>query len=390
MFLLARVLRPFFLVILASILPALGCAGPHAGPSRSEPLLEVAADRSGPGEPTGFTVTTLVQWLDEPWGLDFLPDGRILLTEKEGRIKLVTPGNWETVDLKGIPAVANEGQGGLLDVLVHPDFERNALVYISYSIATDGGFTTRVARGRLRDTTLEDLEVLFTAEPAFPQRRHFGSRLLLDEGYLYITVGDRGNRDLAQNLDTHNGKVIRLLEDGRVPTDNPFVGRAGALPEIYTYGHRNQQGITRHPVDGSIWTGEHGPQGGDEVNVLRPGANYGWPIITYGEEYGGGKIGEGTHKEGMEQPLVYYTPAIGMGGIDFYTSGRYPGWKPSLLIAGLRLTRINRLELDGAGLGRETRLLGDLNMRIRDVQVGPDGLVYALADRSRLIRLDPK
>jgi glucose/arabinose dehydrogenase len=388
--LLANVLRPLSLVILASILWALGCAGPNAGPSRSEPLLEGAADRSGPGDPTGFTVTTLVQWLNEPWGMDFLPDGRILLTEKEGRIKLVTPGTWETVDLKGVPAVANEGQGGLLDVLVHPDFERNALVYISYAVATDGGFTTRVARGRLRDTTLEDLEVLFTAEPAFPQRRHFGSRLLLDQGYLYITVGDRGNRDLAQNLGTHNGKVIRLTEDGEVPKDNPFVGRAGALPEIYTYGHRNQQGIARHPVDGSIWTGEHGPQGGGEVNVLRPGANYGWPIITYGEEYGGGKIGEGTHKQGMEQPLVYYTPAIGMGGIDFYTSERYPGWRPSLLIAGLRLTRINRLELAGAGLGRETRLLGDLGMRIRDVQVGPDGLVYALADRSRLIRLDPK
>jgi glucose/arabinose dehydrogenase len=385
-----RVLRPLSLVLLASVLTALGCAGPHAGPSRSEPLLEVAADRSGPGDPTGFTVTTLVQWLNEPWGLDFLPDGRILLTEKEGRIKLVTPGSWSTVDLKGVPAVANEGQGGLLDVLVHPDFERNALVYLSYAIAMDDGLTTRVARARLRETTLEDLEVLFTARPAFTQRRHFGSRLLLDKGYLYITVGDRGNRDLAQNLDTHNGKVMRLTEDGKVPQDNPFVGRAGALPEIYTFGHRNPQGLARHPFNGSIWTGEHGPQGGDELNILRPGANYGWPVITYGEEYGGGKIGEGTHKKGMEQPLVYYTPAIGMGGIDFYTGNRYPGWQPSLLVSGLRLTRINRLELDGDGLGRETRLLGDLKMRIRDVQVGPDGLVYALADRSRLIRLDPK
>lgn len=385
-----RALRPLSCLVLAASLTALGCAGPYAGPSRSEPLLENAADQSGPGDPTGFTVTTLVQWLNEPWGLDFLPDGRILLTEKDGHIKMVTPGSWDTVDLQGVPAVANEGQGGLLDVLVHPDFERNALVYLSYSIAVNDGFTTQVARARLRDTRLENLEVLFTARPAFAQRRHFGSRLLLDEGYLYITVGDRGNRELAQSLDTHNGKVLRLTEDGRVPRDNPFVGRAGALPEIYTYGHRNPQGIARHPYNGSIWASEHGPQGGDEVNVLRAGANYGWPVITYGEEYGGGKIGEGTHRKGMEQPLVYYTPSIAVGGIDFYTANRYPGWKPSLLLSSLRLTRINRLELDGNGLGAETRLLGDLNMRIRDLQVGPDGLVYALADRSRLIRLDPR
>jgi glucose/arabinose dehydrogenase len=275
-------------------------------------------------------------------------------------------------------------------VLVHPRFSENSLVYLSYSVAAEEGFTTRVARGRLRGSALEDLEVIFTALPAFPERRHFGSRLLLDEGYLYITVGDRGNRDLAQALHTHNGKVIRLTEDGHVPPDNPFVGQAGARGEIYSYGHRNPQGIAKHPVNGSIWLAEHGPQGGDEINILRRGANYGWPVITYGEEYGGGKIGEGTHKEGMEQPLVYYTPSVAVGGIHFYAGDAYPGWRPSLLVSSLRLTRINRLELDGDGVGKETRLLGDLNMRIRDVQVGPDGLVYALADRSRLIRLEPQ
>ena len=382
--------RRILLVLAAAVLLPLGCVNPDAGPSESEPLLEGAAERSGPGDPTGFRVKTLVQWLNEPWGLDFLPDGRLLLTEKDGTLKLVNPQDWSTVDLAGVPASANEGQGGLLDVLVHPQFARNSLVYLSYSVEAEGGFTTQVARARLRGTALEDTEILFTALPAFSQRRHFGSRLLLDEGYLYITVGDRGNRDLAQALHTHNGKVMRLTEEGHVPPDNPFVGQAGARGEIYTYGHRNPQGIAKHPVNGSIWVSEHGPQGGDEINVLRRGANYGWPIVTYGEEYGGGKIGVGTQQDGMEQPLIYYTPSVGVAGIDFYTDGTYPGWRPSLLVSGLRLTRINRLELDGDGLGKETRLLGNLNMRIRDVQVGPDGLVYALADRSRLIRLEPQ
>lgn len=366
-----------------------GCTLPDGGPALSEPLLEGEAHMSGPGEPTPIRVKTLVQWLDEPWGMDFLPDGRLLLTEKPGRLKLLMPGSWQPTELSGVPEIANEGQGGLMDVLVHPRFEENGWIYLSYSVAVEGGFTTRVSRARLRGHSLVELKELFTALPAFGQRRHFGSRLLLDDGYLYITVGDRGNRELAQDLSTHNGKVIRLFADGGIPADNPFVGQAGARGEIYSYGHRNPQGIARHPFNGSIWVSEHGPKGGDEINILKPGSNYGWPVITYGEEYGGGKIGEGSHKPGMEQPLIYYTPSIGVAGIDFYTTSNYPGWKSSLMVSGLRMTRINRLELEGDGLGRETRLLGDLDMRIRDVKVGPDGLLYALADRSRLIRLEP-
>ncbi len=381
---------PFSLLLLAGwLLTAAGCALSDAGPELTETVRENEAGRSGPGEPTPIRVKTLLQWLDEPWGLDFLPDGRLLLTEKPGIIKLVTPGTWQAIELAGVPEIADEGQGGLMDILVHPRFSENGWIYLSYAVAVEGGFTTRVGRARLARDRLVDHEILFTALPAFPQRRHFGSRLLIDGDYLYITVGDRGNRDLAQDLSTHNGKVMRLYHDGGLPADNPFVGRAGARAEIYTYGHRNPQGIARHPVDGSIWVTEHGPKGGDEVNILAPGANYGWPVITYGEEYGGGRIGEGTHKPGMKQPLIYYVPSIGIGGIDFYTADTYPGWRPSLMIAGLRMTRINRLELEGAGLGRETRLMGDLNMRIRDVQVGPDGLLYVLADRSRLVRLEP-
>jgi len=347
------------------------------------------ASASGPGEKTGIRVVTLIEWLKEPWGMDFLPDGRILLTEKPGVMKIVTPGSWTTRDINGLPLVANEGQGGLLDVLVHPDFERNQWVYFSYSVAMDGGFSTRVSRARLQGDSLVGQQDLFTAKPAYPQRRHFGSRLLLDSGYLYITVGDRGRRAPAQDLLDHSGKVLRLTDSGAIPPDNPYVGQAGARPEIYTYGHRNPQGIARHPDTGQLWVSEHGPQGGDEINILKPGANYGWPVITYGEEYGGGKIGEGTHKPGMEQPLIYYTPSLATGGIDFYTRDTYPGWQQSLLVSSMRMTRINRLEVGPDGsIGHETRLLGDLGMRIRDVQVGPDGLVYALADRSRLIRLE--
>ncbi|TDG15602.1 PQQ-dependent sugar dehydrogenase [Seongchinamella unica] len=377
-------------LFVATVILLAGCSLPEPGPAVVEPVREKDASASGPGEKTRIRVVTLIEWLKEPWGMDFLPDGRILLTEKPGVMKIVTPGSWSTRDIDGLPAVANEGQGGLMDVLVHPDFERNQWVYFSYSVAVEEGLTTRVSRARLQGDRLVDRQDLFTARPAYPQRRHFGSRLLLDAGKLYITVGDRGRRAPAQDLMDHSGKVLRLTESGGIPPDNPYVGKAGARPEIYTYGHRNPQGIARHPYSGQIWVSEHGPQGGDEINILRPGANYGWPVITYGEEYGGGKIGEGTHKPGMEQPLIYYTPSLATGGIDFYTGDTYPDWKQSLLISSMRMTRINRLEVNADGsLGRETRLLGDLGMRIRDVQVGPDGLIYALADRSRLIRLEP-
>ena len=374
-----------------AVLTLASCALPDSGPPSVEPVLETEASVSGPGVPTEIRVRTLLEWLQEPWGMDFLPDGRLLLTEKPGVMKLVTPGSWDTSEISGLPAVVSEGQGGLMDVLVHPNFKQNQWVYFSYTVAMDDKFTTRVSRGKLKENALESVEELYTARPAYSERRHFGSRLLLDDGKLYITVGDRGNRHAAQSLLSHAGKVVRLSENGDIPVDNPFVGQEGALPEIYSYGHRNPQGIARHPETGKIWVSEHGPQGGDEINILSPGANYGWPVITYGEEYGGGKIGEGTHKQGMEQPLVYYVPSLATGGIAFYTGDTYPGWGSSLLISSMRLTRINRAELNQDGsIVRETRLLGNLGMRIRDVEIGPDGLVYALADRSRLILLEPR
>ena len=364
------------------------CAGyGDSGPANSVALQEADAQSNAPGAASPLIVKTLFSDLREPWGMDFLPDGRLLVTEKSGALSIFNPQDWQRQRVTNLPASAEAGQGGLMDVLVHPDFEQNGWLYLSYTVERDGLYSTRVSRFRLSGQALVEQDDLFTAQPFFEQRRHFGSRLLLDGGYLYITVGDRGNRDLAQSLETHNGKVMRLLEDGSVPADNPFTATPAARPEIWTYGHRNPQGIARHPHNGAIWLAEHGPQGGDEVNVLTPGHNYGWPLITYGEEYGGGKIGRGTHGDGLQQPLVYWLPSIGAGNIDFYTGDYYPGWENSLLVAGLKLTRISRLELDNDGLGRETRLLADLKMRIRDVQVGPDGLVYALAGGSRLSRL---
>lgn len=376
------------LLVLLLFTTLFACAG-HGdrGPAGAVALKEADAHSSAPGAATPLIVKTLADDLREPWGMDFLPDGRLLITEKSGTLNLFGPEDWQRQLVTNLPASAEAGQGGLMDVLVHPEFQQNGWLYLSYTVESDGRYSTRVSRFRLSGQALVEQFDLFTAQPYFEQRRHFGSRLLLEDGYLFITVGDRGNRDLAQSLETHNGKVMRLLEDGSIPADNPFVSIPDARPEIWTYGHRNPQGIARHPVNGAIWLAEHGPQGGDEVNVLTPGHNYGWPLITYGEEYGGGQIGRGTHGAGMQQPLVYWLPSIGAGNIDFYTGDYYPGWQDSLLVAGLKLTRISRLELDDDGLGRETRLLADLKMRIRDVQVGPDGLVYALAGGSRLIRL---
>lgn len=380
----ARLLFALFLLGL------IGCVAPAAdGPPPTAALREAPAGSEQLGEQKPVLVKTLVDSLKEPWGMDFLPDGSLLVTELGGQLKRITRDTFAVSTIGNVPDTRQVGQGGLMDVLVHPDFASNRLIYLSYTVSQDGKHSTRVSQAKLDGNNLVAVEELFTATPFFSERRHFGSRLLLDRGYLYITVGDRGNRDLAQSLSTHNGKVMRLTEAGDIPKDNPFIGREGALPEIWTYGHRNPQGMALHPETGEVWVAEHGPRGGDEVNTLVAGSNYGWPIVTYGQEYSGGAIGVGTHAEGMAQPMVYWVPSIGTGNIDFYTGDLYPGWAPSLLVSGLKMTRISRLELDGDGLGQETRLLANLGMRIRDVQVGPDGRVYALAGGSRLIRLQP-
>jgi aldose sugar dehydrogenase len=339
---------------------------------------------------------TVASGLQNPWGLAFLPDGRMLVTERAGRLRIVQADGRLSEPLQGLPRIDAGGQGGLLDVGVDPKFADNALVYWSYSepAATgDAGNSTAVARGKLEGTRLTGVQVIFRQSPKVNSSAHFGSRLVFArDGRLFITLGDRfSRRDDAQTLDTHHGKVVRIEPDGRVPADNPFVGRSGALPEIWSYGHRNLQGAALHPQTGELWAHEHGPQGGDELNIVAAGKNHGWPAITYGREYGTGlKIGEGTARADVVAPLTYWVPSIAPSGMAFLTSERYPGWKGNLFIGALRGAMLVRLELDGSKVMKEHRLLQSLDERIRDVRQGPDGWLYLLTDNrnGRLIRLE--
>ena len=337
---------------------------------------------------------TVTEGLEYPWGLAFLPDGRMLVTERPGRLRLVdADGRLHPQPVSGVPAVAAVGQGGLLDVALHPDFARNRWIYLSYAAQGEGGYGTEVVRARLEGQSLRDLKVVFSMRPKTTAGHHFGSRLVFDrQGYLYITLGDRGDMGRAQRLDDHAGSVIRLHDDGRVPADNPFVALPNALPEKFTLGNRNIQGAALHPATGALWAHEHGPQGGDEINVIRAGVNYGWPVATYGRNYGSGtQIGEGTHKAGMAQPLLQWTPSIAPSGIAFYTGDKFPAWRGNLFVGALRGQMLVRLELDGERIVREERLLENKVGRIRDVRNGPDGYLYLLIDdaRGRIVRLEP-
>lgn len=341
-----------------------------------------------------FRVVTLVKGLAHPWSLAFLPDGRMLVTERPGRLRIVANDfRLDPRSVEGVPQVAAVGQGGLFDVVLHPKYAENGWIYFAYSGPGDGGWSTELMRAKLDGHRLTQQQVLFRLEPKSRTGQHFGGRIVFDrQGYLYLTLGDRGEMARAQRLDDHAGSVIRLHDDGRVPTDNPFVKRAGAKPEKFTLGNRNMQGAALHPQTGELWTHEHGPQGGDEVNVMRAGRNYGWPVITYGVNYGiGTRIGEGTHKPGMEQPLYYWVPSIAPSGMAFYEGDKFPAWRGNLLVGALRDQMLVRLELDGEKVTKEERLIKNAVGRIRDVRVGPDGYVYLLSDEANgvLARLEP-
>lgn len=341
-----------------------------------------------------FNAVTVTEGLEYPWGLAFLPDGRMLVTERPGRLRLVdADGRLHPQPLSGVPAVAVVGQGGLLDVALHPDFARNGWIYLSYAAQGEGGYGTEVVRARLEGQALRDLKVIFSMRPKTTTGHHFGSRLVFDrQGYLYITLGDRGEMGRAQRLDDHAGSVIRLHDDGRVPADNPFVALPNALPEKFTLGNRNIQGAALHPATGALWAHEHGPQGGDEINVIRAGVNYGWPVATHGRNYGSGTpIGDGTHKAGMAQPLLQWTPSIAPSGMAFYSGDKFRAWRGNLFVGALRGQMLVRLELDGERIVREERLLENKVGRIRDVRNGPDGFLYLLIDdaRGRIVRLEP-
>ena len=338
-----------------------------------------------------FRIETVADGFSHPWALAFLPDGRMLVTEREGQLNLVEREGGKHTRIAGLPKITARGQGGLLDVAVHPRFAENNWVYLSYVAQGEGGFGTHVGRGRLKGTQLTDFQVLFRATPFTDTGQHFGSRLVFDgNGHLFISLGDRNERNSAQQLDNHNGSLIRLTEDGEIPKDNPFVGRDKALPAIYSYGHRNIQGMTRHPQTGRIWLHEHGPRGGDEINTPEAGKNYGWPVITYGKEYYGPSIGP-AQKEGMEQPLHHWTPSIAPSGMVFYTGNAFPNWRGDLFVGALVQTHLARLRFDGSKVVNEEQLLKEEGLRIRDVRQGPDGLLYLVVDAGKapVLRLKP-
>lgn len=345
-------------------------------------------------EKQAFRVVTLLAGLENPWSMAFLPDGRMLVTERDGRLRLVSQDfKLDPQPVEGLPEVVARGQGGLFDVVLHPDYPNNGWIYWSYNAPGAGGWGTAMARGKLQGKRMTEVQVLFSMLPKTRTAQHFGGRIVFDKSHhVYLTLGDRGEKERAQRLEDHAGSVIRLHDDGRVPADNPFSGRAGAKPEKWTLGSRNLQGAALQPGTGVLWTHEHGPQGGDEVNVMHAGRNYGWPVITYGVNYGfGTAIGEGTAKAGLEQPTKVWVPSIGPSGMAFVDSPRFPAWQGNLLVGALRGQMLVRLELRDEAVVREERLLeGELG-RIRDVRSAPDGFIYLLtdnADRS-LVRLEP-
>jgi len=342
-------------------------------------------------------VDTVVTDLENPWSMTFLPDGAMLVTERPGRLRLVVDGALSPHPVDGVPKVWAESQGGLLDVALDPAFADNRLIYLSYSEpGPDGTAGTAVARGILtRDgdgARLENVEVIFRQKPKVSSGRHFGSRLVFaPDGHLFITLGERGQRERAQDLDAHFGKVVRIERDGSVPADNPFVGTANAQPEIWSYGHRNPQGATLDPVTGTLWTVEHGARGGDELNRPEAGKNYGWPVISYGRHYSGAKIGVGTKKDGMEQPIYYWDPSIAPSGLALSTGKLFPNWKGDLFVGALRAQILVRLDMEDGRVVGEERMFEEEFGRIRDVREGPDGALWLLIDDidGALLRVAP-
>lgn len=382
--------RPFSATVLAMAL----LAAPLAGPGTAQ-----AAQTNAPAAPkTKFAVAVVSNRLANPWGLQVLPDGRYLVTERAGAMRLVTPEGKVSAPVAGLPHVVAKGQGGLLDILIAPDFASSGTIYFSYA-EPRGGFRngTSVVRAKLvlegESGRIENGEVIFRQEPAAAGFYHFGSRLVFDKsGALFITTGERSDlRDAAQDLGTHLGKVVRIMPDGSVPPDNPFVTADDKRPEIWSYGHRNIQGAALDPATGKLWITEHGPRGGDELNLAEAGKNYGWPVITYGQEYSGRAVGKGLKaQDGMEQPVYYWRPSIGTSGLAVYDGALFPGWKGNILAGGLSRNTLQRLVLtDGVVTAAEVLLSG--GDRIRDVRVAPDGSVLVLTDDDpgKLLRLTP-
>jgi len=340
---------------------------------------------------SSFTEYLIIDKLQNPWAMAFLPNGAILTTEKAGKLLLFENGS--RTEIENLPNIYVRGQGGLMDVELHPNYDENSWIYFSYSSSEGNGSggNTAIMRAKLVKNQLTDKKLLYKGAPNTRKGQHWGSRLEFDdEGYLYFSIGDRGDRDMnPQDITRDGGKIYRIHDDGRIPNDNPFVSNAEAKKAIYSYGHRNPQGLVKNPITGKIWNHEHGPRGGDEINIVEKGKNYGWPVITFGINYSGTKITDQTAKSGMEQPVYQWTPSIAPSGMAFVTSDKYPDWKGNLLIGSLAFQYLERLELkDGKVVSRE-KLMDGIG-RVRNVRQGPDGFIYVAVEGKGIYRLDPK
>ncbi len=355
-------------------------------------LAQTGGSRPLTSAKAGYRLATLTTGLSQPWSMAFLPDGRILITERPGRLRIFADGRLRRPAIPGVPEVFASGQGGLLDVCLHPGFAQNRILYLSYSGSGPGGAATTVARAEFTEAGLRDVAPVFVALPYASGSLHFGSRIAFDRaGFMYVTTGERYSMRRAQDLGDLAGKVVRLHDDGKVPADNPFVGRAGARPEIFTFGHRNPQGLTVHPETGRVWLAEHGPKGGDEINVLKAGANYGWPLATHGIDYNGAIISPNKSLPGMEDAVRVWVPSISPCGLSFYNGDKFPDWKGSLFTGALSSDALYRIELEGEVHRGEERLLVGRLPYIRDVRQGPDGLLYVItqSEDGGLYRLEP-
>lgn len=343
---------------------------------------------------TGYTVTEIAKGLDHPWSMAFLPDGSMLVTERVGRLRLIKGGSLQSEPITGVPAVHTGGQAGLFDIVLHPNFAQNNVVYLTYAAGTNAANGTQIARARFDGRTLKDLQVIFKAWPLKDGDNHYGGRMaFLPDGTFALTIGEGFEyREKAQDLTSDLGKIVRLNADGSVPQDNPFVGQASVRPEIYTWGHRNPQGLIYDAQSGRLYETEHGPRGGDELNIIVAHKNYGWPVITYGMDYSGAYVSPYTQRPGLEQPVIYWTPSIAPSGLAMYRGDKFPAWKGDLFVGALAFEHLRRVHLDERGnVVNQEELLNDLHWRIRDVRAAPDGYLYVCTDEDdgRVLRLEP-
>jgi glucose/arabinose dehydrogenase len=364
------------------------------------PAAEQGTVRAAPPPPqpakvvkSGYKVIEIAKGLDHPWSMAFLPDGSLLVTERAGRLRLIKGGTLLAQSIGGVPAVHTGSQGGLFDIVLHPNFAQNNIVYLTYAAGTAAANGTRVARARFDGSALQDLQVIFNAMPLKDTDNHYGGRMaFLPDGTFALTIGEGFEyREKAQDLTSDLGKIVRLNEDGSVPQDNPFIGQAGVRPEIYTWGHRNEQGLVFDAPSGRLYETEHGPRGGDELNIIVARKNYGWPVITYGMDYSGAYVSPYTQRPGLEQPVIYWTPSIAPSGLAMYRGEKFPAWKGDLFVGALAFKHLRRVHLEGGNVVSQEELLNDFHWRIRDVRAAPDGYLYVSTDEAdgRVLRLEP-